>query len=61
VQLTAQPTKDELPVDGVLTYRLEGIEQAETAAIGTEPTRRGYRGAQADQIQKLAGCVVQSA
>lgn len=30
---------DELPVEGVLTYRLEGIEPARNTAVGTVPTR----------------------
>jgi hypothetical protein len=38
VQLTPA-TKDETPVDGVLTYRIEGIRPAKRTAVGTKPTR----------------------
>tara|TARA_R110000796_G_scaffold3763_5_gene14400 strand:+ start:2042 stop:2563 length:522 start_codon:yes stop_codon:yes gene_type:complete len=38
VQLVPQ-NKDELPIDGVLTYRLEGVEPAPQTAIGAAPTR----------------------
>ncbi len=30
---------DELPVDGVLTYRLEGIKPTKPTPVGTNPTR----------------------
>lgn len=30
---------DELPVDGVLTYRLEGVRPDRNTPVGTEPTR----------------------
>ena len=32
-------TDDETPVDGVLTYRLEGVEPGFNTAAGTKPTR----------------------
>lgn len=38
VQLTPA-NEDELPVDGVLTYRLEGVRPTQNTAIGTKPTR----------------------
>ncbi|MBA98951.1 hypothetical protein [Sulfitobacter sp.] len=38
VQLVPQ-NKDELPVDGVLTYRLEGVEPASQTPIGAAATR----------------------
>lgn len=38
VQLTPE-TKDETPVDGVLTYRIEGIQPAPGQAVGSERTR----------------------
>ncbi len=38
VQLTAE-NEDELPVDGVLTYRLEGRRPSENTNVGTKPTR----------------------
>lgn len=38
VQLTPV-NEDELPVDGVLTYRLEGLEPERGAAVGTPATR----------------------
>lgn len=38
VQLTPE-NEDELPVDGVLTYRLEGIRPRAQTPIGTKPTR----------------------
>ena len=38
VQLTPD-NEDELPVDGVLTYRLEGIRPTAQTPIGTTPTR----------------------
>ncbi|MDF3413570.1 hypothetical protein HKX54_03815 [Sulfitobacter sp. M57] len=38
VQLTPE-NEEELPVDGVLTYRLEGIRPTAQTAIGTKPTR----------------------
>lgn len=38
VQLTPQNDAEE-PVNGVLTYRLEGIRPTENTAVGTTPTR----------------------
>jgi hypothetical protein len=38
VRLTPDNT-EELPVDGVLTYRLEGVEPDRATPIGTPPTR----------------------
>ncbi|MDG1471544.1 MAG: hypothetical protein P8Q26_08295 [Ascidiaceihabitans sp.] len=38
VQLTPQ-TDDETPVDGVLTYRLEGIQPSTAQSVGSEHTR----------------------
>ena len=38
VQLTPA-NEDELPVDGVLTYRLEGVEPARNTPVGAQPTR----------------------
>ncbi|UWR27947.1 hypothetical protein K3757_08430 [Sulfitobacter sp. S223] len=38
VRLTPE-NAEELPIDGVLTYRLEGIEPDRATAIGTPPTR----------------------
>jgi hypothetical protein len=38
VQLTPA-NEDELPVDGVLTYRLEGVRPDSNTAVGTVPTR----------------------
>ncbi|MGC1496102.1 MAG: hypothetical protein WA790_09850 [Sulfitobacter sp.] len=38
VQLTAA-NEDELPVDGVLTYRLEGVRPGFNTNVGTKPTR----------------------
>lgn len=38
VQLTPENI-EELPVDGVLTYRLEGVRPTAQTAIGTKPTR----------------------
>ena len=38
VQLTPA-NEDELPVDGVLTYRLEGVRPDKNTRVGTEPTR----------------------
>ena len=38
VQLTPE-NEEELAVDGVLTYRLEGVRPNSTTAIGTKPTR----------------------
>ena len=38
VQLTPA-TEDELPVDGVLTYRLEGVRPSKNTPVGTTPTR----------------------
>ncbi|OAN98054.1 hypothetical protein [Sulfitobacter geojensis] len=38
VQLTPE-NEEELPVDGVLTYRLEGVRPTAATAIGTKPTR----------------------
>lgn len=38
VQLTPE-NEDELPVDGVLTYRLEGVRPNTNTNVGTEPTR----------------------
>ncbi len=38
VQLTPE-NEEELPVDGVLTYRLEGVRPDITTPIGTTPTR----------------------
>ncbi len=37
VQLT--PEDDEVPVDGVLTYRLEGIRPEGPTPVGSQPTR----------------------
>ena len=53
VQLTPA-NEDELPVDGVLTYRLEGIEPSEATAIGTEPMREVTAGRKLTN-QKLTG------
>jgi hypothetical protein len=53
VQLTpAHP--EELPVDGVLTYRLEGIEPGKNTAIGAAPTREVIAGRKLTD-QMLAG------
>jgi hypothetical protein len=53
VQLTpANP--DELPVDGVLTYRLEGIVPAQNTAVGAKPTREVTAGRKLTN-QMLAG------
>ncbi len=38
VQLTPD-NEDELPVDGVLTYRLEGVEPDRNTPVGAQPTR----------------------
>lgn len=38
VQLTPA-NEDELPVDGVLTYRLEGVRPSKNTSVGTTPTR----------------------
>lgn len=38
VQLTPD-NEDELPVDGVLTYRLEGVEPERNTPVGAQPTR----------------------
>ena len=38
VQLTPA-NEDEAPVNGVLTYRLEGVRPEATTAVGTAPTR----------------------
>lgn len=38
VQLTPA-NEEEAPVDGVLTYRLEGVEPDRNTAIGAQPTR----------------------
>lgn len=38
IRLTPE-TKDETPVDGVLTYRIEGIQPASAQPIGSEHTR----------------------
>lgn len=38
VQLTPA-NEDELPVDGVLTYRLEGVRPSSNTPVGTTPTR----------------------
>lgn len=38
IQLTPE-TKDETPVDGVLTYRLEGIQPSSNQPVGSEHTR----------------------
>jgi len=38
VRLTPE-NEDELPVDGVLTYRLEGVRPAVATPVGTKPTR----------------------
>lgn len=53
VQLTPA-NEDELPVDGVLTYRLEGVEPSEPTAIGTPPTREVTAGRKLTN-QTLAG------
>jgi len=53
VQLTPA-NEDELPVDGVLTYRLEGVEPSEATAIGTPPTREVTAGRKLTN-QTLAG------
>jgi hypothetical protein len=53
VQLTPA-NEDELPVDGVLTYRLEGVEPAKNTAIGTIPTREVTAGRKLTD-QMLAG------
>lgn len=45
VQLTPA-TKDETPVDGVLTYRIEGIRPSRATAVGTKPTREVTAGRQ---------------
>ncbi|EEB83294.1 hypothetical protein [Roseobacter sp. GAI101] len=52
VQLTPA-NEDELPVDGVLTYRLEGIQPVNTS-VGTQPTREVIA-ARAVTDQMLAG------
>ena len=38
VQLTPA-TEDETPVDGVLTYRLEGVRPSRATPVGAQPTR----------------------
>lgn len=45
VQLTPE-NDDELPVDGVLTYRLEGVRPARATPVGTRATREFTAGRQ---------------
>ncbi|NRB04985.1 MAG: hypothetical protein HRU30_17175 [Rhodobacteraceae bacterium] len=52
VQLTAE--NEEKPVDGVLTYRLEGIEPARVVTIGTQAQRQ-ITAARSLTNQQLAG------
>lgn len=56
VQLTPQ-NEDVLPVDGVLTFRLEGIEPVKNTAAGTAPTREVTAGRKLTD-QQLAGVTV---
>jgi hypothetical protein len=53
VQLTPA-NEDELPVDGVLTYRLEGVRPNKNTAVGTVPTREVIAGRQLTD-QEMAG------
>lgn len=53
VQLTPA-NEDELPVDGVLTYRIEGIETVENTPVGAIPTREVTAGRKVTD-QMLAG------
>jgi hypothetical protein len=53
VQLTPA-NEDELPVDGVLTYRLEGVEPERNTAVGAIPTREVTAGRKLTD-QMLAG------
>lgn len=53
VQLTPE-NADEKPVDGVLTYRLEGITPSKNTAIGAIPTREVTAGRKLTD-QMLAG------
>lgn len=53
VQLTPA-NEDELPVDGVLTYRLEGVEPTKNTPVGTNPTREVVAGRKLTD-QQLAG------
>lgn len=53
VQLTPA-NEDEEPVDGVLTYRLEGILPTERTRVGTQPTRE-VTAARVLTNQQLAG------
>jgi hypothetical protein len=53
VQLTPA-NEDELPVDGILTYRLEGVEPAKNTNVGAKPTREVTAGRKLTD-QMLAG------
>jgi hypothetical protein len=53
VQLTPQNEAEE-PVDGVLTYRLEGVRPGANTAVGTKPTREVIAARQLTN-QQLAG------
>jgi hypothetical protein len=53
VQLTPE-NEAELPVDGVLTYRLEGIRPSKPTPIGSKPTRE-VTAARKLTDQQLAG------
>ncbi|WP_299030581.1 hypothetical protein [uncultured Sulfitobacter sp.] len=53
VQLTPV-VEDETPVNGVLTYRLEGVTPARNTAVGTAPTRE-VTAARKLTVQELRG------
>ncbi|SFS56569.1 hypothetical protein SAMN04488040_0987 [Sulfitobacter marinus] len=53
VRLTPE-NPEEMPVDGVLTYRLEGVAPAKNTAIGPKPTREVIAGRKLTD-QMLAG------